>query len=336
MKKRLFVLITFFLSAAVIGGVAVLVWGYGAYQKPVPLQKPVLHIVQKGHGLNKIAERLAAENIITEPFVFRLAARLQQKEMALHAGEYEFTPAMSMADVLDKIARGDVYQRQVTFAEGLTSWQIVQLLNKAEGLTGTIKKIPPEGSLLPETYNYTYGESRQDKITRMQKAMREKVSRLWQERAENLPLLSPREAVILASIVEKETGVASERRRVAGVFINRLRKGMKLQTDPTVIYALTKGKIEDNGKGPLGRRLLSKDLQYDSPYNTYKYAGLPPGPIANPGAGSLAAVLNPEPHGFYYFVADGTGGHKFARTLEEHNRNVRQWRRIRDGGGQNE
>lgn len=323
-------------TVTVIGGVVIVVWAYGVYQKPVPLQQPVLHIVEKGHGLNKIAAELAANNIITNPFLFRIAAHLQQKEMSMYAGEYRFSPDMSMADVLDMIARGDVYQRQVTFAEGLTSWQIVQLLNKAEGLTGIIKKIPPEGSLLPETYNYTYGESRQDKITRMQKEMRDEVSRLWQKRAENLPLLSPREAVILASIVEKETGVASERRRVAGVFINRLRKGMKLQTDPTVIYALTKGRIEDSGQGPLGRRLLSKDLQYDSPYNTYKYAGLPPGPIANPGRESLAAVLNPEPHGFYYFVADGTGGHQFARTLEEHNRNVRQWRRIRDGKSQNE
>lgn len=328
--RRIFLsLMVFIFSAALIGGVALSGWVYQEYHKSVPLQEPVLHVVKQGHGLNRIAGELATENIITQPLVFRLAAHLQKKETALHAGEYEFLPGMSMADILGKIVAGDVYQRNITIPEGLTSWQVVQMLNRAEGLRGEIADIPAEGSLLPETYSYHYGESRQDKILRMQKAMREEVARLWPQRADDLPLLSAREAVILASIVEKETGVASERRRVAGVFINRLRKGMKLQTDPTVIYAITGGQIEDQGQGPLGRRILTKDLQYDSPYNTYRYEGLPPGPIANPGRESLAAVLNPEPHGYYYFVADGTGGHEFGRTLEEHNRNVARWRRIR-------
>ena len=160
--------------------------------------------------------------------------------------------------------------------------------------------------------------------------MTKTLDELWEGRAANLPVKTKEEALILASVIEKETGVPSERGRVAGVFVNRLKRGIALQTDPTVIYAITKGKIQDEGKGPLGRRLLSKDLQIDSPYNTYKNRGLPPGPIANPGRDSIAAALNPEVHEYIFFVADGTGGHVFAKTLAEHNRNVANWRKVRN------
>ena len=188
-------------------------------------------------------------------------------------------------------------------------------------------------SLLPETYNFTRGETRQDLLIKMQQAMSETLDALWQARTDAAPVLSRGEIVILASIVEKETAVPDERRRIAGVFINRLNKGIPLQTDPTVIYAITGGKIRNEGQGPLGRRLLSKDLKFESPYNTYKYPGLPPGPIANPGRAALAAVLDPEKNEYYYFVANGSGGHVFSKTLEEHNRNAANWRKIRKQQG---
>ena len=188
--------------------------------------------------------------------------------------------------------------------------------------------MPPEGSLLPETYLFTRGDTRAEIIARMQAAMTA-VDRLWAERAAGLPLDTPEEAVILASIIEKETGVNSERAVVAGVFVNRLRRGMRLQTDPTVIYALT------NGERPLGRELWRRDLEVDSPYNTYKVVGLPPGPIANPGLSALEAAMNPAETEYFYFVADGSGGHAFAKTLRDHNRNVAEWRRFQRQNGSN-
>ncbi len=304
-------------------------WAYHEYTRAGPLTEPALFVVESGQGVATISARLAADGIIAEPLLFRGAARLTGADKAIKAGEYRFEPGLSMVALLQKLEDGAVYRRVLTIPEGLTSWQIVQLLNDTEGLRGEITEIPPEGSLLPETYHYVWGDDRQAKLDRMRQAMKETLDQLVRDRPDGGPLLSEAEVVILASIVEKETSVAAERRRVAGVFVNRLEKGMKLQTDPTVIYALTEGRIQDEGQGPLGRRLLRKDLQFESPYNTYKYPGLPPGPIANPGRASLEAVLNPEEHEYYYFVADGTGGHAFGKTLEEHNRNVAQWRTIR-------
>jgi UPF0755 protein len=182
---------------------------------------------------------------------------------------------------------------------------------------------------LPETYDYRLKENKQDVIGRMQESMTKTIDELWPGRTANLPFATKEEALTLASIVEKETGLEAERKRVAGVFVNRLRRGIALQTDPTVIYAITKGRPQNEGKGPLGRRLLKKDLAFDSPYNTYLHAGLPPGPIANPGRASIEAVLHPEEHDFIYFVADGKGGHIFSSTLHEHGKNVTQWRIIR-------
>jgi len=212
--------------------------------------------------------------------------------------------------------------RRFTVPEGLTSSQIVTLLREEPALSGEIKDEPAEGSLLPETYHYSWGDSRTDLLKRMQAAMQTAIKTAWDKRSLSLPIDNPKQAMVLASIVEKETSVPQERARVAGVFINRLIANMRLQSDPTVVYALTQG------TGALGRPLNRADWKYESPYNTYLVDGLPPAPIANPGKASIEAVMNPEQHDFVYFVADDSGGHAFARTLAEHNRNVAHWRDV--------
>lgn len=319
-----FVFILALLAAAGLYG-----WTQNAYTARGTNDTPDIFMIERGQGVATIAYRLEDKNLIRYPLLFRIKARISGADTSLKAGEYEIPAYASMQDILSLFENGDVYQRKFTVPEGLTSWQIVQYLNGLPELTGTIEDIPNEGTLLPETYHYTLGDDRNEKLGRMQSAMTETLDRLWDLRQPDLPVKTKQEALTLASIVEKETGIASERKRVAGVFINRLRIGMAMQTDPTVIYAITKGEIQDNGKGPLGRRLLLKDLEIDSPYNTYKYPGLPPGPIANPGAESIEAVLNPEDHDYLYFVADGTGGHAFGKTLTDHNNNVAKWRKFR-------
>lgn len=211
---------------------------------------------------------------------------------------------------------------RITLAEGVTSWQVIEELKAAEFLTGDIAEVPPEGALLPDSYEVDRESSRADLVAKMQSQQAEVFAKLWEERAENLPYDTPEEALIMASIVEKETGVAEERPRVASVFVNRLRQGMRLQTDPTVIYGITEG------KGPLGRGLRQSELRAETPYNTYVIDGLPPTPIANPGREAIMAALNPESTEYLFFVADGTGGHAFAKTLQEHNENVARWREI--------
>lgn len=323
-------IITFTTTLLLLLGVGAGLWCLNEYRKPGPLTGTRYVVIERGNGLAGIAATLEREGVISHALIFKLAARVKNMHTQLKAGEYEIAPAMSMAAILHKLAAGDVYDRKLTFREGLTSWQVVQLLNKATELSGDMLTfIPPEGSLLPETYHYMKTDTRDKLINQMQTAMKKVTEELWPTRVEGLPLQTVEEALVLASIVEKETGVADERRKVAGVFINRLKRGMPLQSDPTAIYALTQGQIKDDGMGPLGRRLLRKDLEIDSPYNTYKYPGLPPGPIANPGKDSIAAVLNPELHNYIYFVADGTGGHVFAQTLAEHEANVAKWRKIR-------
>lgn len=278
-----------------------------------------------------VAFRLEDEGVISCRGLFTLGVRLADKQGELKAGEYLIRAGASQRHIMDMLVSGKTYQRKITVPEGLTSFQIVRLLKDEPALSGVIEQVPPEGSLLPETYSYHRGEDRNGIIVRMQDAMEEALDELWEGRSENLPFDTPQEAVVLASIVEKEAGVKAERSRIAGVFVNRLRKGMPLQSDPTVIYAITEGEHQDEGSGPLGRRLTLKDLETDSPYNTYKYAGLPPQPIANPGKESLEAALRPQSHGYYYFVADGTGGHAFSATLKQHNQSVMKWRQIRGG-----
>ncbi len=325
MKK--FLLPVFALGALSVS--AILVYATHAFMAPGPLQAQKIVVIPKGQGVRAMAAQLQNDGAISNQYIFIFFSRLTGTYKTLQAGEYEFAPASRMGEVLYKISRGDVVKRSFTIPEGKTSFEIVEILKKAENLTGEIKDIPAEGSMLPNTYFYQTGESRMAKIKFMQDEMKKTIDELWPKREADLPFKTIEEAVTLASIVEKETGIASERKRVAGVFINRLRTGMLLQTDPTVIYGLTKGRHENDGQGPLGRRLLRKDLAIPNPYNTYLNAGLPPGPIANPGRASLEAVLHPEKNNYLFFVADGKGGHVFAATLDEHNRNVAAWRQIR-------
>jgi UPF0755 protein len=321
MKK----IISIFILLAVIGfGVigGLCYWGWQEYQKTGTLSADQMVVIEANSSTRAIAERLAERGVLdaADSLVFRLAAKLQGA--SLKAGEYEFKAQSSIRDIIELLQSGRVYQHKVTIAEGLTVMEIITLLQGETALTGALSALPAEGSLLPETYYYTYGMTRQMIVERMQKAMRETLVPLWESRSADTILKTPEEAAVLASIVEKETGLAAERPRVAGVFINRLRQGMPLQSDPTVIYAVTEGKMK------LERPLSLADLKAPSPYNTYMVRGLPPSPIANVGKAALEAVLHPEAHDYLYFVADGTGGHAFAKTLAEHNNNVAKWRRI--------
>ncbi|MEN9408707.1 MAG: endolytic transglycosylase MltG [Pseudomonadota bacterium] len=240
-----------------------------------------------------------------------------------------FDPAVAAApaEYLD-VAEADDIRWRVTLAEGVTSWQVVDALKRAEFLTGEIADVPPEGSLSPDSYEVERGADRAGVLAEMAARQAAVMEELWAQRAEGLPYDTPEEAMIMASIVEKETSVPEERRRVAAVFVNRLQQGMRLQTDPTVIYGVTKG------EGVLGRGLRQSELRRETPWNTYVIDGLPPTPIANPGRLSIEAALNPEESDYLYFVADGTGGHAFARTLAEHNENVARWRQIERERGQ--
>jgi UPF0755 protein len=309
------------LLICILGAVLSLRWFNNEVQSPGPLTAEKLVYIAPGTHTKSMAAQLRDAGIIGSTLAFRLEARLQGRIEGLKAGEYQFAPHISIIDAIVLLQSGKTYQHKITIPEGLMSLEIVNLLNKEQVLTGTINPIPPEGSLLPETYKFSYGDTRQSVINRMKKSMQDTMDALWQKRAPDL-LLSEQEAVVLASIVEKETGLAAERPRVAGVFLNRLRKGIPLQSDPTVIYALTMG------QSILGRPLTHDDLKKPSPYNTYLASGLPPAPIANPGKASLAAALNPEKNDYIYFVADGSGGHAFAKTLQEHNNNVTKWRAL--------
>lgn len=329
--KQFFKIISFLLACAILMAACVAL--YVAYEFTHSKASPESQgyfIVEKGMGIVSVAQKLKDGQQISNPYILMAAAVMKGRHRAIQAGEYEIPPNISMQGILQKMITGDVVQRRFTIPEGFTAYEAVTVLQATEFLEGDIVDLPAEGSLLPETYHYNRGDTRAGKIIQMQLALDKAMAALWPNRMAGLPFTTQQQALVLASIVEKETGVASERKAVAGVFINRLRQGMPLQSDPTVIYAITKGKHDRGGMGPLGRRLLKKDLEIDSPYNTYKYAGLPPAPIANVGRASLEAVLNPASHDFLYFVADGKGGHAFAKTLDEHNQNVEQWRKIRD------
>lgn len=296
-----------------------------AFTAPGPLTGDAVLVIPRGASVRSIAALLAAEGIVGDATLFSLGVRSFGGERPLAAGEYAFPPAVSARDAMKILQSGKVIARNLTIPEGLTTLQVLAMVGAADGLQGDLPAVAEigEGALLPETYQYVRGERRVDILTRMQKAMGDTLDQLWRGRSEDAaPLASLREAVILASIVERETGKAEERPRVAAVFLNRLRRGMRLQSDPTVVYGLSQG------AGVIGRPLTRADLAADHPYNTYIHAGLPPGPIANPGRDSLAAVLQPAQSKDLYFVADGTGGHAFARTLAEHNRNVARWRRV--------
>ncbi len=291
-------------------------------EAPGPNAEPVTVQLDRGMGVRAIAERLGDAGVIDQPFLFLALVRLEGAAAQLRAGEYAFPAAVPAREVLAMLRAGRVVQYRLTVPEGRTVAEVMALVEADPVLTGDLPEPPAEGRLLPDTYFFSRGETRGALVERMAHALERELEAAWAERADDLPLASPEEALILASIIEKETGVAEERETVAGVFVNRLRRNMLLQTDPTVIYALTRG------QEPLGRALLRRDLEVDDPYNTYRYPGLPPGPIANPGRASIRAAVNPAATDYLYFVADGTGGHAFARTLDEHNRNVAAWRRF--------
>lgn len=280
-------------------------------------------VIEPGSGLSSISESLYYAGVIEHPQRLVLWARLHGMGRNLKAGEYRFRPGASPRAALARMQAGDVVVHHMLIPEGLTTREIYDRLYQDDRLSGILDRFMPEGTLLPETYNFQRRDTRQSLVNRMETAMTNTVATLWEQRAEDLPFSTPEEAVILASIVEKETGIDNERAKVAGVFINRLNKGMRLQSDPTVIYALTEG------KEPLGRPLTRADWRVDHPYNTYVIKGLPPGPIVHPGAASIEAVLNPARHNYIFFVADGSGGHAFSVTYDEHKRNIERLRAAR-------
>lgn len=313
------------LAAVVIVAVGLL---FHRFDAPGPLGGPAIVVVPKGAGVGAIADLLARNGIIDSAFVFNAGVRLTGNAGSLRAGEYEFPGRVSARGVVDRLRAGKTLVRRLTVPEGLTVPQVYALVLAAYGLDGDLSPMPEEGSLLPDTYHYSYGDQRAEIVGRMGRAMNETVTTLWRARAQGIGVNSPRDAVILASIVERETGRADERARVAGVFYNRLARGMPLQSDPTVAYGAA---LESGAETRvLDRALTRRDLERAGPYNTYLNRGLPPAPIANPGRAALEAVMRPEDTDALYFVADGNGGHVFASTLEEHNRNVRRWRRLRD------
>lgn len=284
-----------------------------------PLAEQKLLMVKKGMSLPAVAKMLHKNNVIDFWPVFYLKARLNGIDKKLRAGEYLFNPAISINETLEKIASGDVYYHSITLPEGMTTGKFLFLIQSEENLDGDITLMPKEGEMLPETYKFEKGASKDSLIKQAMDAMERVKKQAWDNRESSLPIKNAKEMMILASIIEKETALSSERAKVASVFVNRLKKGMRLQTDPTVIYAITEG-IED-----FGRSLRKKDLRIDSPYNTYRYYGLPPTPICNPSQASVEAAVHPENTEFLYFVANGKGGHNFAKTLKEHNQNVRNW-----------
>ncbi len=321
--RRLLRLFIVFLLLCLIAAGAAAGWGYAQFTRPGPAVLDRSIVLTKGSGLKEIAARLAGAGIISQPLVFRAGVRLGGWSRDLRAGEFRFPAQVSMRGAVSILRLGKTVVRRITVPEGLSSARVIDLLARTEGLRGDIARIPGNGTLLPETYHFSHGDGRGAVLARMVAAMDDALANLWPGRMKGLPLASPAEAVILASIVEKETSLHGERARVASVFINRLRRGMRLQSDPTVVFGLTAG------LKPLGRALRRADLDRQTPYNTYRIPGLPPGPITNPGRAALRAALHPAPGKDLYFVADGTGGHAFAATFREHKRNVRRWRRLK-------
>jgi UPF0755 protein len=310
-----------FIVLTIAGVAGVLYWGQQQFDAKGPAAQDFTFVTPKGAGLNMIAQRLESEGLISNAYVFRVGAHLLNKQDALKAGEYTIPAGASMREILTILEEGKTLLYKLTVAEGLTTAMIIDLVKKHPDLKGDVTYLPEEGALLPETYLFERATTRDDLLRRMAADHNKVLNELWATRAANLPIATKYEAVILASIVEKETGKADERPRVAGIFVNRLRKGMRLESDPTIIYGITRGY-------PLGRGIRKSELEAKTPYNTYAIPGLPPTPIANPGRESLAAVLQPMQTDDLFFVADGTGGHAFAATLAEHEQNVKRWREI--------
>jgi UPF0755 protein len=310
---------TVLILLAIAGGV-LFVLGKQRFEAAGPLAQDKVVVIPKDFKTREIAELLQREGVIDQPWTFIGGVIAKKAWSDLKAGEYQFQKQATLSDVVDVLVEGKVVQHLLTIPEGLTSEQIVQRLMETEALAGNIREIPREGTLLPESYRFTRGTPREQMIQRMQQTQRRVLAEVWERRVSDLPIRTPEQLVVLASLVEKETGVPEERTRVSAVFVNRLKQKMKLQSDPTIIYGLV------GGKGTLGRPIMKKEIEQPTPYNTYVIEGLPPGPIANPGRASLEAAAGPARTKEIFFVADGTGAHAFADTYAEHLKNVARLR----------
>ena len=328
MRHRVFVYFLILgLVVCVMGGSVLST--YRQFVDEGPLAERTEIIIEPGRSLRKIAKQLYRAGIISSPSVFEIGARASGQVTAIKAGEYSIPERSSPKTVLSILTSGNTYIRRLVVPEGLTSHQVVGLMTGKYGLVGDVKQTPKTGTLMPDTYYYSYGDTKEDLLKRMKNGMKRALEELWDGRDKGLLLKSPQEAIILASIVEKETSRDAERAHIASVFHNRLKKGMKLQSDPTVIFAIT------DGLGELKRPLTYKDLRVENAYNTYVISGLPRGPISNPGYAAIKAVLHPDHTDDLYFVADGKGGHVFAKTYSEHEKNVAQYRQIQKAKRQN-
>jgi UPF0755 protein len=302
---------------SMIGLGGVYVYGKQLLEAAGPLQEEKIVNIPARAGKRDIADTLQREGVIdVNPWAFIGSVFALKASSELKPGEYAFQKNASLRDVIGTIVEGKVVQHAVTIPEGLTSEQIVTRLSENDIFTGTVREMPREGTLLPETYKFPRGTPREQVIQRMQQSQKRVLAEIWERRNTDIPVKTPEQLVALASIVEKETGKPDERSRVAAVFVNRLRQKMKLQSDPTIIYGLV------GGKGTLGRPIKRSEIMQPSPYNTYVVDGLPPGPIANPGRASLEATANPARTRDLFFVADGTGGHSFTETYDQHQKNV--------------
>jgi len=309
---------------ATLVGIGIFYYGVKSYEEPGPLTANTNFIVKSGSGAKEIAANLERNGIVSDSRVFRLLSRVYLDGETLKAGEYEIKAGASMREIIELLKSGKSILYSVSVPEGLTVKQVFRRLSDDPVLEGDLPaELPAEGSLMPDTYKFSRGTKRADIVQQMAAAQKNLIDQIWERRDADLPITSREEFVTLASIVEKETGKADERSRVASVFLNRLEKGMRLQSDPTIVYGLFGG----DGK-PSDRPIFQSDLEKQTPYNTYIIKGLPPTPIANPGRAALEAVANPSRTSDLYFVADGTGGHVFAETLDEHNQNVRRWRKL--------
>lgn len=314
-------IITLILIVAVAAGYLLYI-GKQRFDAPGPLQEDKVVAIPRGSGIRDIADLLTKDGVIDQPWVFVGGVLVLKAHEGLKAGEYQFKAHASLNDVVNTLSDGKVVIHQISIPEGLTSEQIVARLMDNDVLTGNINEMPAEGSMLPDTYNFSRGMTRAQLIQHMQQAQQRLVKEIWSRRAADLPIKTPEQLVILASLIEKETGRPDERTRIAAVFVNRLKQRMRLQSDPTIIYGLV------GGKGTLGRPIMKSEIDQPTPYNTYQIDGLPPGPITNPGRAALEAAANPARTRDLYFVADGTGGHVFAETYEQHQKNVAHLRKV--------
>ena len=329
-EKRTLGIISFFGALTFIAGIVLAAYAFVNYQyeaKPKGENNEVVFQVPSGSGLSSIATRLEKDGLIKSAFLFKLVTKLRGNERNFKAGEFSVTSPASMRQIYDTLSEGKAILYPFTAPEGLTSAQIFRSMTKLDTLVDDSPELPAEGTLLPETYMTPRGMKKSALLKQMQKDQSDILDRLWVSRDPDLPIKTKAEAVILASVVEKETGISSERDVVAGVFINRLRKGMRLQSDPTIIYGVSKGEPLLNKKGQQ-RGIRRSEIDKKTDWNTYQIDGLPKTPICNPGKDAIAAVLKPAETDYLFFVADGTGGHVFAKTVREHNNNVIKWRKI--------